>query len=45
MPNSVWTPGDVYHGYNSTGKAGIDYHKTIPDARTPLASRMGDEAK
>lgn len=40
VPVSVWTPGDVYHGYNSTGKAGLNYHKIITDARTPIASRL-----
>ena len=45
MPTNVWTPGDVYHGYNSTGKAGLDYHKIIPEVRTPIESRMPEEKK
>jgi hypothetical protein len=45
VPVSVWTPGDVYHGYNSTGKAGLNYHKIIPDARTPVGSRLPTDPK
>jgi len=44
-PVNVWTPGDVYHGYNSTGKAGLDYHKIIPDARTPIPSRLPSDPR
>lgn len=44
-PVDVWTPGDVYHGYNSTGHAGLDYHKIIPAARTPIASRMPSDPR
>ena len=44
-PENVWTPGDVYHGYNSSGHAGPDYHKIIPDARTPIGSRLPDDPK
>jgi hypothetical protein len=44
-PDNVWTPGDVYHGYNSSGKAGLDYHKVIPEARTPIGSRLPTDPK
>jgi len=44
-PTNVWTPGDVYHGFNSNGKAGLDYHKIIPAARTPIGSRLDSDPR
>ena len=44
-PVDVWAPGDVYHGYNSTGKAGLDYHKIIPAVRTPIKSRLESDPR